>query len=159
MKKTIGSLMVLTLLVNGSEFVVHEQGQNVKQHTKKSLLKRPKHLNFEFVEVREDNRTKNILVPIEDVNQSGITQRLAIDNKLNSKDGLLIKFSDNSIEISLFEKLFNVTLKEKLRIGYYVFMNNSSLSDMALIQKILASSEGKNIETIKPNWKMQMGKF
>ena len=159
MKKTIGSLMVLTLLVNGSEFVVHEQGQSVKQHTKKSLGKRPKTLNFEFVEVRENNETKNILVPVEDVNQSGITQRFAIDNKLNSKDGLLIKFSDNSIEISLFEKQFSVTLKEKLRIGYYVFMNNSSLSDMALMQKILASSEGKNIETIKPNWKMQMGKF
>ena len=159
MRKTIWSVMVLTLLVNGSEFVVHEQGQSVKQHTKKSLGKRPKTLNLEFVQVRENNETKNMLVPIADVNQSGITQRFAIDNKLNSKDGLLIKFSDNSIEISLFEKQFNVTLKEKLRIGYYVFMNNSSLSDMALMQKILASSEGKNIETIKPNWKMQMGKF
>lgn len=151
--------MTLTLLVNGSEFVVHEQEQSVKQHTKKSLGKRPKHLNFEFLEVREDNRTKKIIVPIEDVNQSGMTQRLAIDNKLNSKDGLLIKFLDNSKEINLFEKQFSVMLKEKLQIGYYVFMNHSSLSDMALMQKILASSEGKNIETIKPNWKMQMEKF
>ena len=159
MRKTIWSVMVLTLLVNGSEFMVHEQGQNVKQHTKKSLLKRPKHLNFEFVEVREDNRTKNIRVPIKDVNQSGITQRLAIDNKLNSKDGLLIKFLDKSIKIEAFSKKFELEFKEKLKIGYYVFINNSSLSDMRLMQRILASSEGEKVETIKPNWKMQMKNF
>jgi len=159
MKKTIGSLIALTLLVNGSEFVVHEQGQSVKQHTKKSLGKRPKTLNFEFVQVRENNETKNMLVPVEDVNQSGITQRLAIDNKLNSKDGLLITFTDKSMEIEAFSKKFELEFKEKLKIGYYVFVNNSSLSDMRLMQRILASSEGEKVETIKPNWKMQMKRF
>ena len=169
MKRYIWSVMALALVANSSEFVVVEQSKNSQVNMNKSDVKQlnvqksegkqnPK-LNFELIKIKENNTTRSMLVPVEEIDLTGITRETAVNNKLNSKDGLLINFIDKNTNIEAFELSFNVKLKEKLQIGYYIFENNSASSDMVLMNTILASNEGENIETIKPNWKMQMKKF
>jgi len=169
MRRYIWSAMALTFIVNASEFVVVEQSKNSQTNIKKSEIKKlaiqksratkPKNLNFKLIKVREGNRTKNMIVPIEDVTLTGITQQSALNSKLNSKDSLLITFIDKNTDIEAFEKRFNLKLQNKLQIGYYIFKNSSKFSDIVLMNSILASKEGANIETIKPNWKMEMKKY
>jgi len=178
MKRYIWSMIALVLVANASEFVVVEETKNdqrgiEKKDTQKSDMKksdvqkierkpskgkRSRNLNFELIKVREGNSTRNMVVPIEERELTAVTRASAVASKLNSKDGFLIVFVDDG-DMEAFETRFNVKLKEKLKIGYYIFENHSKFSDIELMNTILASSEGKNIETIKPNWKMQMIKF
>ena len=178
MKRYIWSVMALAFVANASEFVVVSEIKNdqrgiekkdaQKSDMKKSDVqkierkpskgKRSRNLNFELIKVREGNSTRNMVVPIEEREVTTLTRASALESKLNSKDGFLIVFVDDR-DIKAFEIRFNVKLKEKLQIGYYIFENHSKFSDIELMNTILASSEGKNIETIKPNWKMQMTKF
>ncbi len=164
MKRYVWSLIALAFVVNASEFVVVEESKNNQTEIKKLSIQKPrvkraKNRNFELIKVREGNRTRNMIVPIEDVALTGITQQSALNSKLNSKDGLLITFKDKSIDIEAFEKKFNLKLQKKLQIGYYIFKNSSKFTDIILINSILASKEGSKIETIKPNWKMKMEKY
>lgn len=159
MKRYICSVIILAFVANASEFVLQERSEKIQKTFKKIIRKRSKNVNFEFIEIKENNTTKSIPVSIEDVNSSGISRESTLDNKLNSKDGLLITLIDKNINIEAFENRFRVKLKEKLRIGYYIFENNSALNDIALMNSILNSNDGQNIETIKPNWKIKMKKY
>ena len=173
MRQYIWSVIALAFVANASEFVVVEETTRNQRAIEKSDAQKPnsqkivrkpskgkrsRNLNFELIEVREGNSTKNMVVPIEEREVTVFRRVFFINGILSSKEGFLIVFVDDS-KIAAFETRFDVKLKEKLQIGYYIFENHSNFSDVELMNMILSSSEGKNIETIKPNWKMKMRKF
>ena len=168
MRRYIWSVIALVFVANASEFVIISEKKNnqmgikkadsQKTYMKKSKGKRP-NINFELIKIREGNSTRNMLVPIEDRDLTAITRASALNSKLNSKDGLVIAFTDKNIDIEALEAHFDIKLKNKLQIGYYIFKNNSKFSDIELMNTILNSKYGKNIDTLKPNWKMQMKKY
>jgi hypothetical protein len=80
-------------------------------------------------------------------------------NKLNSKVGLIIDFTDTDIDMQTFIIRFNLQLKTKMAIGYYIFNNHSNLTDILLIEKILQSDMKDKIKTIRPNWLMDVVAF
>jgi hypothetical protein len=82
------------------------------------------------------------------------TEEVPLD-KLNSKVGVILAFKNNTVDIKEFEARFELKLKEKLVIGYYIFENVSSLTDVLLVSKILASDMNNKIETIRPNWPLE----
>jgi hypothetical protein len=94
------------------------------------------------------------------IKESGKIHTLKIQTsnskKLTSKDGLILKFSTDSVAIEAFEKEFNLKFIKKLQIGYYIFENQSTWSDFELIDKILESDSALSIRTIRPNWKMDV---
>ncbi|NOR54623.1 MAG: hypothetical protein GQ531_00295 [Sulfurovum sp.] len=73
-------------------------------------------------------------------------------NQKELKKGLLIRFkSSASVDIKDFEKKYDLKLKSKMKIGYYIFKNNSKESDVLLMQRIMENET--EIESLKPNWK------
>lgn len=66
--------------------------------------------------------------------------------------GLIVAFKkDANVDVAEFAKKYNLQLKKKLIIGYYIFVNESTMSDIKLLSKI--SKESRDIiKTIRPNW-------
>lgn len=66
--------------------------------------------------------------------------------------GIVVAFKkDAKVDIEQFANRYDLELKKKLLIGYYVFVNKSALSDIELIYKI--SKENRDtIKTVRPNW-------
>jgi len=82
---------------------------------------------------------------------SNLQARMVI-GKRKEAPGIVVSFKkDAKVNIAQFAKKYNLKLKKKLIIGYYIFANKSSLPDVKLIYKI--SQESKNIiKTVRPNW-------
>ena len=82
---------------------------------------------------------------------SNLQARMVI-GKRKEAPGIVVAFKkDANVNIAQFAKKYNLKLKKKLIIGYYIFANKSSLPDVKLIYKI--SQESKNIiKTVRPNW-------
>jgi len=55
------------------------------------------------------------------------------------------------VDIASFEKKYNIKLKKRLIAGYYTFSNDSNLTDLKLISKIVQGSKSI-IKTVRPNW-------
>jgi len=89
------------------------------------------------------------------VNSKKFKEDVPLD-KLNSKIGVILEFKNSMIDIKTLEERFGLKLKEKLEIGYYIFENVSSLTDVLLVSKILASDMNNEIETIRPNWPLEV---
>jgi len=69
--------------------------------------------------------------------------------------GIIVLFKSSSVDIKKFSNEYNLKLKKRLSIGYYIFKNESNLNDIELISKI--TKEEKNIiKTIRPNWALGM---
>jgi len=69
-------------------------------------------------------------------------------------EGIIVAFKNPSqISISEFETKYGLKLKTKMVIGYYIFDNLSSQSDMEIIAEIIANES--DIKTVKPNWKLR----
>ena len=66
--------------------------------------------------------------------------------------GVVVAFKKGAkVNLSEFAKKYNLKLKKKLVIGYYIFLNESSMTDIELIEKI--SKENRDIiKTVRPNW-------
>jgi len=79
---------------------------------------------------------------------NGISARMIEQNKKS----IILAFKKGvTIDIDAFSKKYNLQLKKRLSIGYYIFQNKSSLTDLELISTI--QKENKNrIKTIRPNW-------
>jgi len=76
---------------------------------------------------------------------------------VNSKSkGIIIAFKNSQVNVLEFSKKYKIKLKKRLKIGYYIFENNSLNSDIELISKILKENK-KLIKTIRPNWGFGMG--
>lgn len=110
-------------------------------------------VNYKKVQIKDNGIIQTILVEVEE-NNSTLSTQSTNNDKLNSKDGLIIDFQNLKLSIEEFEKLFNLKLQETLKIGYYIFENTSELSDIELIDIILQSEIKENLKTIRPNWKM-----
>ena len=92
---------------------------------------------------------------IKKIKDGGIVRNISIPvikYRDNNSVGIIVKFTSNQIDLERFEVIYQLTLKEKLSIGYYIFNNNSTLTDIDLVGKILENEN--NIETIKPNQKL-----
>ena len=117
-----------------------------------------KKIKYREIKIKDNGVEQVILIELKDANNSiGIDSDA--NNKLYSKDGVIIDFSNLSIDIEEFEKLFHLKLKEKLQIGYYIFENQSDLSDIILIETILNSNMKESIKTIRANWEMGVETF
>jgi len=72
--------------------------------------------------------------------------------QIDAQEGIVIQFAaPETIDIEAFEAKYRLKLISKMVIGYYIFKNQSKLSDITLIEKILKEETG--IKTLKPNWK------
>ena len=155
--KVANLLLITTIMALGTSEIVpiKKENNSAMKATGNIVRKSVKSLPFEYITIRENGIKRNIIVPI-NRNLSEIEAQSDIENRLNSKDGLLISFGDNNITLDAFETEFNLKLKATLIKGYYVFENNSSLNDIALMETILKWDESHLIKTIRPNWKMEM---
>jgi len=78
---------------------------------------------------------------------------IVANNIKSAKNGVVVRFKDSSsVNIKEFETKYSLKLKTKLRIGYYIFYNKSSNTDATIINSIVAQE--KNLDVVKPNWKM-----
>jgi len=75
---------------------------------------------------------------------------LARGMQQNNFSQIIVAFKDAS-KIKEFAKKYKLSLKKRLKTGYFIFINNSNLSDSELILKII--KEQKDIiKTIRPNY-------
>jgi len=65
--------------------------------------------------------------------------------------GFLVEFKDG-VDVKAFAKKYNLTIRKKMTIGYWILDNHSKLDDIALLNKI-TSNEASKIKSIRPNWK------
>jgi len=73
-------------------------------------------------------------------------------SKTKHQKGLLVRFSKGAeVNIEDFEKKYDLKLKQKMQIGYYIFKNKSKESDLTVMNRIIENE--KDIDSIKPNWK------
>ena len=101
--------------------------------------------------IRDSGVERNLLLPTPKIDSNSINK----EDNLKIKKGLIISFTSKNIDIESFATEFNLKLKERLKIGYYIFKNSSKLSDTSLINSILKwDRKSQIIKTIRPNWKM-----
>jgi len=98
--------------------------------------------------------------------QDGVKRRVVVSNtnglkivsksaKDSSKDGVIVEFNDSSaVNIAAFEAKYGLKFKKKLVIGYYIFLNKSSKTDLEIVDDIMKNES--NIKTLKPNWKLNV---
>ena len=95
-----------------------------------------------------DNGVKRV---IELPDKSNLNKAIALSVDKKNKEIILAFKKGAKADIKSFEKKYNLKLKKHMLSGYYIFINNSNLSDIELIYKI--SKENSNIiKTIRPNW-------
>ena len=116
---------------------------------------------YQEVQIKDNGVNQTILVEVKKnlEGNSSLSVETEVNSELSSKDGLIVDFYINPNSLDEFESTFNIKIKEKLKIGYYIFENNSQLSDILLIESILKSDNQNLIKTIRPNWKMGVKAF
>lgn len=107
--------------------------------------------DFIYSTVIDKGIKRTIRIPKETTVKSGATPNDVYD--ATAQRGIILRFKDpKAIDIRTFESRYGLSLKTKLRSGYMIFENRSKMSDLELIKRIIADK--KNIDTIKPNWKL-----
>jgi len=102
------------------------------------------------VTIIDNGVERQIFIP-DTAQKKNIKARMVGDSS-SAPAGIMVAFKKGAkIDIKNFEKKYNLKLKKKLLIGYYIFNNNSDMSDLELIAKISKNSKTK-IKTIRPNW-------
>ena len=99
----------------------------------------------QIVTVIDNGVKRKIYLP----DSNGIKARMVGNELQTEKKELIVAFKKGANR-SEFEKKYNLKLKTVLAKKYYIYKNNSNLSDSQLIAKIV-SNETK-IKTIRPNW-------
>ncbi|SFV51060.1 hypothetical protein MNB_SV-12-1127 [hydrothermal vent metagenome] len=148
------------VLISGASFAVEVESVEQNSGANITILETMSATPTEVtrVKVKDSGVESFVLVPKANSNNIG-TLSPNMDDKLNSKKGLIIAFKDKNVDIAPLEALFNISLKEKLQSGFYIFKNLSGLSDVALIEAILKSDSQDMIKTLRPNWEMGVEKF
>ncbi len=91
---------------------------------------------------------------------NGVVRKIYVSSKNGARTvmkerGIIISFKEKSTDISSFASKYKLKLKKRLSAGYYIFVNNSDISDIDLIKKI--SNESRDlVKTIRPNWGLGM---
>jgi len=95
---------------------------------------------------------------LQGLSASSSKEKASLD-KINSKVGLIVDFTNTEVDIQTFMSRFDLKLQTKMAIGYYIFENHSNLTDILLMNKVLQSDMKDKIKTIRPNWPMEMVTF
>lgn len=92
---------------------------------------------------------------------NGVERKIALPSAPNGVNARAIQTEQKSIivafkkgaavDIAAFSSQYNLVLTKKLSIGYYIFKNKSSLSDITLISLIQKENRAR-LKTIRPNW-------
>lgn len=102
----------------------------------------------EGITVLENGKTKKLIILKDDK-----LNNISVNSANSSKQGIIVSFKDSSkVDLESFENKYNLSLKTKLLIGYYIFYNNSEYSDTEVIEQIISQED--NLDIVKPNWKM-----
>ncbi len=106
--------------------------------------------------IKEDYKNSSTQKASMTVLDKGIKREISVytqkstSNKSSSTGGIIVAFKNPStVSISEFESRYSIKLKNKLKIGYYIFTNQSNKSDMEIVSDIIANS--KEVKTVKPN--------
>ncbi len=92
---------------------------------------------------------------IKQIKDGGIIRDISIPiskYRDNKRVGIIVKFSSDKIDLDRFQSTYQLKFVEKLSIGYYIFSNHSTYSDIDLVGDILENE--KDIKSIKPNQKV-----
>ena len=120
-------------------------GGPIKKHS-------PKNSDFVQSPIIEKGVTRILNIPKTKTGANRFTPYTPSD--ITAKHGIVIRFKKmHHIDISNLENQYGLRLKAKLKTGYLIFENRSKLSDLALIKKIITTE--KDIDTLKPNWKLR----
>lgn len=95
-------------------------------------------------------------VPVVSASSSELKKESLKLDKLHSKVGVIVKFINDNIDIDTFVAKFSLKLKIKSVVGYYIFDNISTDSDIVVIQNILSDEMSSDIDTIRANWPMDV---
>ena len=107
--------------------------------------------NYIKVIIMDKGVKRTVLIPKDDIVKNKMNPMKA--EQATSKDGVIVSFKDPSkTSISDFEAKYNIKLKHKLVVGYYIFTNASKFTDAQIVEEIIKNEI--NIETVKPNWRM-----
>ena len=164
MKNIITALVLCGGLLSASDnFIIVDRGvvENITT-AKVQALAATEQKEYVKVKVKDGGVERTILVEkkesVKEVNlvNSASEQKSSELDKLNSKVGFIVKFKDNISDIDAFMAKFDIKLKEKLSIGYYIFENTSNDSDIVLMQNILSDEIANKIDTIRVNWPMDV---
>ena len=102
----------------------------------------------EVVTIIDNGVERKINLP---TTSSNVHARMVVGTRKEAP-GIVVAFKkDAKVDIAEFAKKYNLKLKKKLIIGYYIFANKSSMPDVKLIYKISQESKGI-IKTVRPNW-------
>ena len=91
---------------------------------------------------------------------NGIERKVDINTTLKQKarmvngqgSDIIVAFKKGAkVDIANFEKKYNLKLKKRLIAGYYIFSNNSKLTDLEVISDIINRSKSI-IKTVRQNW-------
>jgi len=108
-------------------------------------------LSFSQIITIIDNGVERKISLPETNSQEDMKSRM-VGTRENNSPGIIIAFKKGvKINIKEFETKYNLSLKKKLVIGYYIFLNRSTLPDVKLISNI-AKENRDIIKTIRPNW-------
>lgn len=145
------SASTLEVLSRGKTELNIEKNKNFKiniKHTKKEKT-------YRKVTIKNDGIDRSVQVEV----VSNILKNGNTLDKLHSKLGLIIDFKDKNLNIEAFSIRYNLKLKHQMAIGYYIFENKSTHSDIDIVEDILTSKMKENILTIKPNWPLMMKQY
>lgn len=107
----------------------------------------------EKVKIKDGGVEQTITLPVAQPGK-GLVNRSVDENA--SQSGIMIKFSKKDIDPAQLEAQFGLKVKTKLKSGYYIFENQSTQSDAAIIEEMLGSSYNSTIQTVRPNTKLNM---
>lgn len=84
----------------------------------------------------------------------GVKRVMMVPKDVGLKEGVIVKFKNLShTSITDFEHAYGLKLEKKLVSSYYIFANVSpNESDVQIVTQII--TDEKNVETVRPNWKM-----
>jgi len=141
MKKILKSLLFSCIVIQGVSYADGEKkGIDLSK--------------YKVITVIDKGIERKIYIPLkQSVKQ--LDARSVSTTQLQAKEGVVIKFKDASlVDIQALEEKYQIHLKTKPIVGYYIFENQSKYMDIDLMSKIIENE--KNILSIKPNWKTNM---
>lgn len=122
-----------------------------------SKVKSEESINYDFITILDNGvkrKVKVLKTDIPNTSEPALRTYKATTNA-TTNSGVIVSFKDtNTLSLDEFEKKYNLELKTKMLIGYYIFYNKSSKSDVEIVSEIIQNET--NVRTVKPNWKSNM---
>lgn len=118
-----------------------------------SKVNEEEYAKYDFVTILDNGVKRKVKVLQTESTQTQLKSTRSITKANNS--GVIVAFTNTQTpSIDDFEKKYSLQLKTKLLIGYYIFYNLSSKSDVEVVEEIIENES--SVKTVRPNWKMKM---